>query len=709
MNIADLAGSVHVEPVPVAKPDDTDGYSHDPRAVQIEHPAIGHGPDHIMADHARFVYPRKAFDDLKLGSIGFKTDLGTFPAAVAMSDRGKQGVIVDVLVPFDKRIITGDLVPVADGDTVMSWSPGSHPILGVTSDTWKVVKDAVIADRSTALLRVRQLTLLNGELTAVLEIRTPFGSPVSRCTLAATRLKDTLDHWGYIKLDFGDGARVHISPAHARRCIFSAEGSSIAGEMLVGQCTFQSIDFAVVHANPMNYVDDQLIDAAVHDAPVARYDYVNGRCKEFLSVGKIVEPSLNHVSVMDQVVNDRYPHIRNSDYIYSDPDPFEKRLLDQNYVTSNSGSQRFGAAFSPTIHYLSPYTAWCFLLDSASGEQLRPHVWMMNDGVLLTHGGTPQVLCTNRRPFLPHSDKVVVEALFGGGVQSPAITGRSSEDPQHTDELALHAALGLWDRWELAVVAQQIVERDLAENRNYSHWLAGTRGEGRPWFSTANAKWLFDGSPTGNAAEAYLRINMDIMDEVWFGRRALERGNTSMLSVTCLYDPRLPVTDEAKVKVWAYMPYEHATVVTACLAAMNAVSDPALKLRFRNFGIAIGSTFHKMLPSWPDGRAQASYVQGVPGNPEDPTDTEFGKLPPAESLVVGSDSWKAWCRTAGSWNRWSVRASLAFRRLVADASMQNIFAAELNKANSLISVVTEECEQHADFWLRDECYRMMSV
>lgn len=694
--------------------------------VEIEHPAFdettGQG---VPVDIVRVRYPRAWFEKRGLlehpEHLRFVTADGrTHPACVARNSIGKRFVDIDVLCTFTQRIERGEF---RLGRTDEPELPGMqvHPsvdlrtVAGLNIHGWEV-DGPWYADVGSRLMLVKRCFFKHPQRpgTMVLaELRAKSMHPVVDVTLMPYRRRG--DELSLVNFVVESQGAIHLAPFSARRSFaqFHTPGANrMEFSWPQGQCALPSFDLRIAFGGD-DPLSKALCAAARLDAPVARFSYRRSG-EPFLALGKVPSMHIGLAAIANEV-RARYATPVDPRAPREDVTPFghayDANILEQQKYTASPGTQRFGCCFSPAIHDLSPYEAFLLAMDSSADEQVRGHFWIDDYGKPIRAIDEPKIRTNDRRPHDRSADAQRVMELFGGWIpRIDPVTGHSTEDGQHTDELAIHATLALWSRWDLELCASQLVERDLADARNHNRWIDGIRGEGRPWFSMANALFLFEGSETGDSAALFLRWNLDIALEQWHGRHALARDPFSI--VTPLYvnrDPRLDVFDEKGNRLLAFYPYEHATVVTACLAIANVLPEGELKQRALHLGYLIGRAVVHLLPVDDKGVPLTPYVIGVPGEAR-AGDPDFGKLPPEAALQVGTPTYHAWVAEGhDGWDRWTVRAAMAWLAICERLGFTPS-ETEGARARALIQKVARAAGEPGMSWqLQDEYARHTAV
>jgi hypothetical protein len=364
--------------------------------------------------------------------------------------------------------------------------------------------------------------------------------------------------------------------------------------------------------------------------------------------------------VVEEWFRDRLAKFDSALHRYEEPRPFAQAL-----VSGQAGAQRFGVSMGGAFLTADPRVSHRALRLAAEDELLRPVHWVDRDGRFLRMTDRPTLVTLDRRPFDAHiRDTAWLDEFGPYPPQRTPVGGRTGDDPEHVDDLALASYLALHDDcWAIEMCYRQIVEREAGATRLRAGWMPQTRGVGRSMLSLAQAAWLCAGDHTGETAKDVLTAKLIILREDWEGGRVIrEHPERPVRPVRTIGpDPRA-LGGRHRV----FVPYEHGTVVAGLVAAAHVLSGDQ-RIESLLFASVIADTV-LLLAIEEGGEVWFPYCVGVPYDRDGAT----GLLPPAgwdnpESPV--HMEWVAGDADSG-WSRWTGR--VAYLRLWLDEALSRI-------------------------------------
>ncbi|MEO0479045.1 MAG: hypothetical protein AAF196_06150 [Planctomycetota bacterium] len=615
-----------------SEPVETGGPTTIARDVQFEHPGADIAPG--LRDYVTVAIPRSRALESQLiddnnnpNAVQFlRSDGRTFPARVR-TVRGKQAVFVDCVCAFRERVEEGVVIRADGADVGAIKNPFDErpvPMLGALQPF-----ETTLSSSGLSFFRLSKFRE-NGSVFFLRE--TAHGlSPVTDVSLSAcARRLDAGAGWLTAKFESG-----YIA------------GEDDGGVFDHGEWgTLPTRRFRVVYPNEVdNPVAADLQRVAHLEPPAGMFT----RYRETLG-------SWGPLGVMpkaDQQISDHM--VRAVDDWLAEEHYYAARPFAQNFRTLDAGAQRFGVAMDP-VDLMSPLEARRVLRTIAEDELLRPVHWVDDEGRFLRAKDRRNYRTFGRVPHEPSMRRFANQITddFGGFPSRVTDSGRWADDLQHTDDLALHAYLALFDDdWPLEMCARQIVERDAHDRGHFNGWVDATgRGEGRPGLSLAWAAWLFGSDYTGITARNTMRANLAVLLQEWDAKdvapeRPIKPYGTSN-------DNRWATYDEDGKRLPSLSPYEHGTIIAWLCAMARAEVDDDRKRDALFVARVLNDTIHGLAyrVNGTDLYRHA-YVVGVPDG------SDRGKRPPAEALVDGNPIHERWMQANrdDSWVRWAGRAT----------------------------------------------------
>ena len=707
-----------------------------PGTYTLEHPS---GP--IPVDWCEVVVPNDQFSHAPEGETFAARIGGRVVPAVYSHRKGRQGHALRVLAPFASELV--ELVQIGTSRTVVQPGFVPHPsvdgrslMVRVQGSGGGLRTDLV---RESAAEKVIRAAIGLHSFGGVIgnEPATPDGPHALVLVWATVRSLSpvvdyairfsgrdlfgrTLPTW----IDFGDGAEVHLMP-DSQFAGITVRGSRVEiGSIGLDFACAPTLRLRVCFppAGDEGPIDEALRRSAALPCAVGWFDAYRQRGKHeegdqdarWLTLGVAPEGSsegADRIRALTGIEADG-PELTLSAGGEL-PGIYDPRPLAQNLVTSNSGTQRFGASFSGSIFELTPAEARHALRASASDEELRPiHLYEAN-GMILRAKDHPDARFHNRRLHWRNTrDKL------GLPEEPPKIarySGRSADDLQHTDDLAIDAFLALFDCPALEETRRQMVEIDALDDALLNgRTNSAARGWGRPALSTANAAWLFDGDETGILAQGTSMATLHAALATWEGKdvpadRPIKPMRTLKgVSSWALTDPRtgLPMRVAA--------PYEHATCVTGAIALAQVLREQESRMAL-GLALALVQTCLRWVYWTDDGSPRWPFIVGCFEGDED------GIPLPIAWLIEDDDRINLVTDRGPSWTRWTgavafalpyLQDALAVREDLGPAGEHYVGLSideDLERTAAMLRDYLDAEDDELDAKGDDELYRMTAV